>query len=145
MGLIWLVVVFIGAGWMLFIAGRKALSLADYARKAGFSGEDLVTAVAIAIAESSGDPNARGDLRDPYDPSTATSYGLWQIHWTVHPETFMNDPAELFDPQRNAYAAFTIYNKAGRTFRDWSTFDPRNGSTPRYLSYLNKARQEVSV
>lgn len=145
MALIWLVVAAIGVVWMLFVTGRNALGIADYARKAGFTGDDLIIAVAIAIAESGGDPHARGDRRDPNDPGTATSYGLWQIHWTVHPETFADDPAVLFDPQVNAKAAFSIYSRAGRTFRDWSTFDPRNGSTPRYLSYLDKARQEVSV
>ncbi|SRR6266436_3043127 len=147
---LWLVFAAIGFIWLL-ISGRNALSkvtnIATYASRAGWTGEDLVTAVAIAWAESSGDPNARGDETTPGDPSTATSYGLWQIHWTVHPEAYQpeDDPTVLFEPQRNAIEAFRIYTRAGRTFRDWSTFDPRNGSTPRYLSYLDKARQEVSA
>lgn len=140
----WLLFLGVGAMWLI-LSGRNAVNITDYAKRAGFTGNDLIIAVAIAYAESSGDPNARGDRRDENDPDTATSYGLWQIHWTVHPETYVNNPTELFDPQNNANAAFIIYTRAGNTFRDWSTFDPRNGTTPRYLSYVNKATQEVSA
>lgn len=132
-----IILLFLAAFWILgrSLSGQGAfgpLKIADYARNAGFSGTDLVTAVAIAYAESSGNPDAVGD--------SGTSYGLWQIHYTVHPETYTNDPTELFDPQKNANAAFSIFQAAGNSFRPWSTFT--NGM---YQSHLQQANQEVST
>ena len=116
------------------------MQIGRLAKNAGFAGDDLLTAVAIAYAESGGDPNARGDRTDPSDPNTATSYGLWQIHFTVHPETYHNNPAELFDPQTNAYAAYMIYVKSGNAFTDWTTY---NKGT--YIAFLDRAQTEVNV
>src|SRR5258708_5515621 len=103
-------------------------SISEYAANAGFSGFALVEAVAIAYAESSGDPNAVGD--------NGTSYGLWQIHYTVHPEF---DPSQLFDPQYNANAAFSIYEAAGNSFSPWTTFN--SGA---YTKYLEQAGSELA-
>jgi hypothetical protein len=89
-----------------------------YAAGAGFSGADLPTAVAIALAESSGDPAA-------YNPEG--SVGLWQIYLPDHPEYA---GANLTDPQVNANAAFGIYSKA-RGFRPWTTFG--SGAYQKYL------------
>src|SRR5882724_2163480 len=111
------------------------LSPADiqvYAANAGFSGQDLATAVAIALAESfpSGNPNS-------YNPETKAaggtppgqgSYGLWQIYLKKHPE-FAG--ANLYDPQINANAAFSIYSRRGG-FSDWSTY-----TSGAYQSYLS--------
>ena len=87
--------------------------------KAGFAGEDLAIAVAIAFAESGGDPNS-------YDPETAAkapagqgSIGLWQIFRMEHPEF---TTADLTDPQVNACAAFSIYRNARSTFAPWATY-----------------------
>ena len=53
---------------------------------------------AIALAESTGDPtNTTGD--------GGTSYGLWQIHWTVHPQF---NPWQLTDPAYNTQAAIQL-------------------------------------
>lgn len=88
---------------------------------AGFSGDDLITAVSIALAESGGDPSA-------YNPEVAAgaasghgSYGLWQIYLTAHPE-YASNPGALFDPPTNAAAAYSVYASAGNSFRPWSTF-----------------------
>lgn len=108
------------------------LNIAEYARTAGFTGADLVTAVAIAFAESSGNPKAIGD--------NGTSYGLWQIHYTVHPETYVNSPDELFDPQTNANAAYMIYVAAGNSFHPWTTFT--HGT---YAKFLPQAETEISA
>ena len=94
--------------------------LVQLAQNAGFVGQDANIAAAIAIAESSGNPKAIGD--------NGTSYGLWQIHYTVHPEF---DPQSLFDPAYNASAAFQIYSIRGG-FQDWSTYN-----TGTYEKYLN--------
>lgn len=93
------------------------------ARKAGFTGSGLVTAVAIAMAESALNANATGDVNiqtDKWGPSV----GLWQIR-TLKPAYLHMEPirniATLYDPYMNAKAAFQI-SKGGTDFTPWSTF-----------------------
>jgi hypothetical protein len=83
--------------------------LTQLAASVGFP--DPALAAAIAMAESSGNPNAY---------NTEGSYGLWQIDVVFHPE-FQNDPSVLFDPTTNAQAAFRI-SSSGTNFSPWSTF-----------------------
>jgi hypothetical protein len=94
--------------------------IAQYAAAAGFSGGDLTTAVAIAFAESSGNPQA-------FNPEG--SYGLWQIYLQAHPEFAGVD---LTDPATNAAAAFQVYRNAGNRFQPWSTFN--SGAYTRYMA-----------
>jgi hypothetical protein len=105
----------------------SAGQIAQYAAAAGFSGADLVTAVAIALAESGGgNPNAYNkepqDVPGYFDRASAEdglgSYGLWQIYLAAHPE-FAGE--NLLDPQTNANAAYAIYAVAGG-FHPWSTY-----------------------
>jgi Lysozyme like domain len=130
----------------------SASDIAQYAGNAGFSGDDLVTAVAIALAESSGNASATGDKTTGarsfggrnLPVGAATSYGLWQIHWTVHPEVLNGaDPSILFDPQVNANAAFTVFREQG--FEAWSTFGNQPGHNNAYASYLGAASAAVSA
>lgn len=88
------------------------------ASKAGFTGSDLVTAVAVALAESGGNPMAHGDTTLG---SGTGSFGLWQIYSDAHPE-WGPDFTVLYDPQTNANAAFQIYRDAGFSFSPWSTY-----------------------
>jgi hypothetical protein len=105
----------------------SAGQIAQVAAAAGFTGGDLVTAVAIALAESNGgNPNAYN--KEPQDvpgnfgrssPDDGLgSYGLWQIYLAAHPE-FAGE--NLLDPQTNANAAYAIYAVAGG-FHPWSTY-----------------------
>jgi Lysozyme like domain len=98
-----------------------------YAQNAGFSGADLDTAVAVALAESSG--NARIYSPEPQagTPQGKGSYGLWQIYLQAHPEFAGQD---LYDPQTNAAAAFSVYSSAGG-FSPWSAY-----KSGRYQAYL---------
>lgn len=104
------------------------MEIQTVAQNAGFTGEDLATAVAIAQAESSGDPGQ-------YNPESAFfsehqissnrsadrgSYGLWQIFRFLHPEF---DGWNLSDPQVNACAANIVYVRAGKKFGAWSTYN----------------------
>lgn len=111
--------------------------IASVAAAAGFAGADLVTAVAIALAESGGNSAA-------YNPETAAgtppgqgSYGLWQIYRKAHPEF---SDWDLTDPQTNANAAFSVYSAAGSSFRPWSTF--KNGA---YVARLQSAQVAVNA
>jgi hypothetical protein len=90
---------------------------------AGFAGNDLAIAVAIAMAESSDNPDAAGDAQ------YGGSYGLWQVNLRWHPEYTAE---ELEDPQTNANAAYAIYKAAGNSFTPWSTF--KSGAYVRYLN-----------
>jgi hypothetical protein len=94
-------------------------NIAALAAGAGFAGNDVDIATAVAMAESDGNPQA-------YNPEG--SYGLWQIYLTDHPE-FAN--WNLYDPQTNARAAYQVYAKAGGRFTPWSAY--KNGSFRQFL------------
>jgi hypothetical protein len=96
-----------------------AAQIQAYAAAAGFGGADLATAVAVALAESSGNPGAIGDA--------GNSIGLWQINLPNHPE-FAG--WNLSDAQTNAIAAFSVYS-AARGFTPWSAF--KSGA---YVAYM---------
>lgn len=113
-----------------YVGGRmNASDILTVASNAGFSGDDLTNAIAIALAESSGNPNASGDKGD--------SIGLWQIDTKYHPEY---DKVSLTDPQYNANSAYAIYLAAGGSFTPWSTF--KNGA---YADYLADAQTAVDA
>lgn len=107
-----------GGGGMRLTADQ----ISTYAANAGFTGNDLQAAVAVALAESSGQTDALGD------PTLGVSVGLWQINLRAHPE-YSQD--ELMNPQTNASAAYAIYHAAGRSFKPWTTF-----KTAAYLAYM---------
>jgi len=109
------------------------IAIAQLAANAGFTGNDLVTAVAIALAESGGNPGVVGDL----NITPGGSVGLWQINLRWHPEY---TAAMLTDPQTNADAAFAVYRAAGNSFHPWSTF--KNGA---YTAHLDAAQSGADV
>lgn len=102
------------AFYEVYLKGKTPKSISEYAANAGFEGFALVEAVAIAYAESSGDPDAVGDV------NRGRSIGLWQINLRAHPEY---TEEELHDPQTNANAAFAVYQQAGNSFTPWTTFN----------------------
>jgi hypothetical protein len=103
-------------------------NIAALAAGAGFTGNDIDTAVAIALAESSGDPGKYNDERDAPGgtPPGQGSYGLWQIYLKKHPQ-FAG--VNLLDPMTNAYAAFDVYSREG--FHAWTTYN-----SGKYRAYL---------
>lgn len=113
--------------------------IARHAHDAGFRGEDLTIAVAVALAESGGDPRAHNDVRPD------NSYGLWQINMlgALGParrrEFGLESDRELFDPAENAKAANRISGD-GRSWTPWSTYT--NGA---YRRYLDEARRGVKA
>ena len=109
------------------------IAIAQLAANAGFTGQDLLTAVAIALAESGGNPGVVGDQ----NITPGGSVGLWQINLRWHPEY---TAAMLVDPQTNANAAYAVYRAAGNSFRPWSTF--KNGA---YTAHLDDAQSGVDV
>ena len=99
---------------------KGTVNIAIVAKNAGFTGTDLVTAVAVALAESGGNAMAY----NPNDPGG--SYGLWQIDLGLHPE-FQGE--NLYDPQTNANAAYSVWQRQG--WEGWSTY--KNGNYKLHL------------
>jgi hypothetical protein len=92
--------------------------IALVASRAGFKGDNLVIAVAVALAESGGNALAHGDLQlAPYG-----SYGLWQINSHAHPDLIglPADPSRWYDPFVNARFAYQV--SGGSNWRPWSVF-----------------------
>ena len=102
-------------------------SLADLAAGAGFTGDDVAIAAAIAMAESGGNPRIYNPETAAGTPQGKGSYGLWQIYLKAHPE-FAG--WNLYDPQTNANAAYRVYQQQG--WNAWSTF--KSGAYRKYLT-----------
>jgi len=107
------------------------------AANAGFSGADLATAVAIALAETNppGNENSYNPETQKATPQGQGSYGLWQIYLWKHPE-FAG--LNLMDPQTNANAAYQLYAQHG--FAPWSTY-----GSGKYQAYLGQAIAAVQA
>jgi hypothetical protein len=115
----------------------NATQILALAANAGFQGDDLATAVAVALAESSGNPQAYNPEKAAGAAQGKGSFGLWQIYLTAHPE-FAG--LNLFDPQTNAQAAFSVYQGAGNSFQPWSTF-----GSGAYMAYMDAVTQAVAA
>jgi hypothetical protein len=110
------------------------LQLIALAINAGWTGNDLATAVSVALAESGGNPNAYNPETAAKAPTGKGSFGLWQIYLNAHPEFAGQN---LYDPQTNANDAYQIYANAGNSFTPWSTF--KNGAYEANLEAVNTA------
>lgn len=102
-----------------------AAEIAQVARNAGFGKDEstLATAVAVALAESSGRTSAVSP--------TGCCHGLWQINVEVHPYT----KTQMQDPAQNAAAAWKISN-GGTNWKPWSAYTNKS-----YLLYMSSARK----
>lgn len=116
----------------------NAVEIGKLASNAGFSGSDLIIAIAIALAESGGKPDAVGDK--DLAPEKGPSIGLWQINIGTKAHALEYSEDELKDPQSNADAAHDIYAAAGNRFRDWSTFIHGN-----YQTYIDEVKSVINV
>jgi len=122
------------------MANLSPQQIAAYAYRAGFRGTDLLNAVAIAMRESNGNPTA-------YNPESAAgtkpgsgSRGLWQIYGSAHPQ-YNND--SVYDPMKNAEAAYQVYREAGNKFTPWSTWN--NGSAKSLALSLGGISESASA
>ncbi len=120
---------------------------AQYAYAAGFRGNDLVTAVAIAGRES----GYRTDAHRTDAPASQLSgdRGLWQINYVNDPGLMqagiIQTRADLFDPLKNAKAAYYLYHRSNNTFAPW-TAGPGGwtaGGSPTYGTDVGAARTAV--
>ena len=107
--------------------------IAVVAQKAGFTGSNLVIAVAVALAESGGNVNAHGDV------TIGGSFGLWQVYCKAHPDLIPPDNPDSvawYDPYQNARWAYKI--SGGSNWHPWSTYI--HGT---YQAFMDKARAAV--
>ncbi len=103
------------------------VQIAAAAQSAGFSGNHLAVAVAIALAESSGDPTAINRA----NRNGSTDYGLWQIN-SVHAALLRT--GSWSNPADNARMAYAVYKQAGSRFTPWVQY--KNGV---YLTFMARA------
>ena len=106
------------------VTGSGPSLAASAAFAAGFRGNDLVMAVAVAGAESSYRPTVRNSIG---------ASGLWQILQSAHQELF--DRYNWRDPEQNALMAMSVWSAAGRSWSPWTTF---TGGA--YRAHLAEAR-----
>lgn len=108
--------------------------IAQYARGAGLSGDAVSIAVAVALAESGGNPNAHNAV--PPD----NSYGLWQINMlgslgpSRRSSLGISSNDALYDPATNARAMAMLSNK-GASWTPWTTY-----TRGTYKLYLNRGK-----
>ncbi|SEF12881.1 Transglycosylase SLT domain-containing protein [Streptomyces sp. 3213] len=105
------------------MAALSAAQIAAIARQAGFPESAIPTAVAVALAESSGIPNQHNQNSLTGDDS----YGLWQINMlgSMGParrkQFGISTNDQLYDPVTNARAALVLSN-GGKNWGPWSTY-----------------------
>lgn len=107
------------------------IDIADCAVAAGFPANEIVTAIAVALAESDGEPTA---THKNSDGAQSTDYGLWQINKYWNPDTF--SLGDWSDPRINAKMALVVWKRQG--WNGWSTF--KSGS---YKKFLDRAQAAV--
>ena len=121
------------------MAELSAQQIAQVAINAGLPESKAATAVAIALAESGGNPRSyNGSGRD-------RSYGLWQINMNPaeldddqrRREIGITDNEQLFDPLTNAKAMLVISN-GGKNWRPWTTY-----TRGTFLTHMGAARKAV--
>ncbi|HEV2780934.1 MAG TPA: D-alanyl-D-alanine carboxypeptidase family protein [Actinophytocola sp.] len=120
----------------------SAREIAEHAYAAGFRGQALTTAVAVALAESGGNPKARGDTTIT-DGTWGPSIGLWQIR-SLRSDYGTGDERDAkanLDPATNARHAWSISDH-GTNWTPWSAYT--NGSYRRYLDTARAAAQQVA-
>lgn len=122
------------------MAKLTARDLAGLALGAGIPSGAVETAVAIALAESGGDTDARGDV-GIQNATWGPSIGLWQIR-SLKAETgkgTARDANALTDAAFNARAMAQI-SGGGTNWRPWSVYTSRS-----YLLYLPAAKVGVAA
>lgn len=130
-----------------FRGGQGQLSdteLMQVLQEAGFSGQGLITAFAVARAESGGNSRAFNGNANTGDKS----YGLFQINMLGNMGADrrnaygLSSNEDLYDPVTNARIAFAM-SKGGSKWSDWSVHPSSKGRGAKgsgYEQYLDDAR-----
>jgi hypothetical protein len=112
------------------VTGKTGAALAaSAAQEAGFTGNDLVTAVAVAGAESGYRPAVRNSIG---------ASGLWQILQSAHQDLW--SMGDWRDPAVNARMAYSVWKAAGRRWTPWTTYTGKS-----YAKYVPMAQTAVAA
>ena len=109
-------------------------------KEAGFRGQGLANAYAIALAESGG----RARAHNPNASTGDNSYGLFQINMLgkMGPARLkqygLSSNEDLFDPLTNAKVAYKM-SHGGTNFQPWTTF-----TSGKYKDFLGQSGAQVS-
>lgn len=107
----------------------QAAQIAQYARQAGFPESAIPTAVAIAMAESSGRADATHS-----NTNGSIDRGLMQIN-SIHSQLLSQ--YNWKDPLQNMQMAYQIWKDAGNSWTPWSTFN--NGAYQQFTGIGQQA------
>lgn len=122
------------------MATLNPMHVAAAAKAGGFPDSQLVTAVAVAFAESSWNPNTYNGI---------CCYGLWQINKSAHPDLWAKYGAgdKWKIPTNNAKMAYEIWRRAGGKWgknggggNPWAAY-----GNSRYRSAIGTATAGVST
>jgi murein DD-endopeptidase MepM/ murein hydrolase activator NlpD len=133
-----------GNGGEQGIAGGSRAGFMQMLYSAGFRGDALKTAFAVAMAESGGRINAIGD-EDLVTKKWGPSYGPFQIrslrNWKAYEDPWRNAVA-LRDPKFNIAAAFEK-SKGGKNWKPWSAYN--NGSFLKWMDDANRVATSSGI
>lgn len=104
-----------------------AQAVADHAYRAGFRGEDIEIAVAVARAESGWNAKATN-----LNGNSSVDYGLMQIN-SIHAAILA--AGNWSDPGDNMIMAFKVWTDAGRSWNPWVTY--WSGSYEKFLQPID--------
>lgn len=108
--------------------------IAALAHSAGFTGkEQIVTATAIALAESGGNQDA---VHHNSDAHKTNDYGIWQINDYYHPDKIALARSSA---QGNAQAAYKVWAEK-HAFTPWATYNSKS-----YLAHLPAAEKAYAT
>lgn len=107
--------------------------IVDAAKAAGFTGQSLEIAVAVALAESGGNVRAVSPPNTAGKAAGSRDHGLWQINDYYH----VFDKVLIYNAEYNAKQAYRISTN-GTNWNPWTTF--RNGA---YLKHMETARNSI--
>lgn len=99
----------------------------------GFPMSQVPTAVAVALAESSGNTDAIN-----HNSNGSTDHGLWQINDKAHAD-LITKYGNINDPIANGRAALAVYKAAGNSWSPWSTY-----TSGAYKSHLTSANTSAA-
>jgi Lysozyme like domain len=126
-----------GADPTMPVGARGAAGLAVAAAQAGFSGQGLRLAVAVGLAESGGNPTARGpNPPSPGCPAGSTDRGAWQLNTCYHPEVSDACADDLACAARETYRI----SAGGSDWTAWTTY-----TSDAYHAQLAAADQAIAT
>ena len=115
------------------MARLSYVQIAQVARKAGFTGNSLIIATAVGMAESSGSATVINRLG---------CVGIWQIYRKMHQPTYRHWTVQwLQNPYNNAKAAW-ILSKQGKNWRPWVVYT--KGTYRKHLPAARRAAATVA-